>query len=236
MTKCSQALKIAALALAVPILALPASISIGGICEVNCTAAANPSLTDGQSVSGSVDVAFSIGGDNYLLTGGYGASYSSANGSTILFTPTLAYTGSAPSKTADSIVVDLFQNYYDSSPGNYDGTYTETIPLTVGANATASAELFYGSGSPTTNRQGLGLVGPYGPGSYSVVKTAVLTGLDDPTLSADYQFTFDFAAGTPPGSGSTSPSTVPEPSQTVPAAIGLGGLALLATRRRTKRQ
>jgi hypothetical protein len=96
-----------------------------------------------------------------------------------------------------------------------------------------SAELFF-------DGQGLGLVGPFGPGSHYGQNSVNLTGLSNPqdptgnTLLADYQFTYDFQAGTAPGASASSPSPVPEPAQTLPVGLALAGIAcycLLARRR-----
>ncbi len=72
----------------------------------------------------------------------------------------------------------------------------------------------------------MGLVGPFGPGTYSVSESANLDfgGLDtDPSLLADFELDDQFGAGTLPGTsaGSTSTSPTPEPAMFLPCGLGL---------------
>jgi MYXO-CTERM domain-containing protein len=227
-------LRAAGLTLALPLLGVSAAIQINSTCygPGSCSNPANltDSVTYGNTIAGSQTNNITIGTDTYRVTNVYSTSYGDA-GSAITVLPTVTYTGSSPAATAETITINFLQDIYDNSPGNYDGTYEETIPLSVPTDATASAELF-------VDGQGIGLVGPYGPGSYSVSKSAGLTGLDSAYLAFDYQFTFSFAAGLPPGStgSSPNPSAAPEPAQTIPAGLGLVGLTLAAFRRRNTKE
>jgi hypothetical protein len=155
-------------------------------------------------------------GDAYDVSWTYSAEYNS-NGTELSVDPTVTYVGSSPSVGDDSLEFQYFQNFYDAGPWN--GTYTEIIPLYLSANAaggsTVSGQLFY-------DGQGIGLIGPYPPGNYSGMNSANLSGLTDPTLSADFQFYFDFAEGSTNGaSASAASSSAPEPAQTWPTAIFL---------------
>jgi hypothetical protein len=127
--------------------------------------------------------------------------------------------------------MNFYANYYNSSPGTWDGAYTETVPLelygNVGAGSTVSAELFYGG-------QGIGLVGPFGPGYHFAQVTTTLTGLNNDILPAVFVFNFNFEAGTDTGSGGSG-SPVPEPCEALPLGLALGCVVWgrLAARRRS---
>lgn len=213
--------------------AKPAALLLNGTCEVgNCTSVDSIGL--GQNIGPSAFAfIYADGPDTYNLSGTYAASYSSA-GTFIVLNFSVIYTGISPSTGNDTLTFDMLQDYFDSGPGTWDGTYTETVPITiggqVGTSSSVSANLFY-------DGQGVGQVGPFvGPGSYNGTQSADLTGLDGDTLGADFQFVFDFTPGTQPGAGSTvllSPAPIPEPPQSVPAALALFALfgACLVRRR-----
>jgi hypothetical protein len=82
----------------------------------------------------------------------------------------------------------------------------------------------------------VGMVGPFvGDGTFSGSNSANLTGLNGNTLAGDFQFNYNFAAGTDPGAGSTAPNSTPEPSESIPAAVAAGaGFAFLRKRRKAK--
>jgi hypothetical protein len=201
-----------------PSAALAEDIEINGVCiDGTCPPPSGTSdaIQLGQSVgptSGSHSLTFGDG-DQYSITWTFEASFNSrsSGGTELVVDPVVTYVGSSPSVGNDIINFNAFQNYYDDSPPvTWDGTYTETVHLAllgnVGPGSTVSAELFY-------DGQGLGLVGPYGPGNNSAQNTADLTGLDAPTLAAGYEFTYDFQAGTVNGaSASAVTGVVPEPS------------------------
>ncbi len=210
-----------------PLAAKPSAVMVNGVCLVgfDCTAAGliASALGNGQSTSGSVNSTLSFGdGDTYSITGGFGASYSHVNGSTIFTFPVVTYTGAGPSAGNDTIDFMLLQDYVDPLPGTWAGSYTETVDLkgtgTFGAGSTMSGQLSY-------DGVGLPLVGPFAaPGSYSVTDTLALDfgGLDTSNvLAAVYDFDFAFKAGTQPGASAASPT--PEP-----VMMAQGGLALLA--------
>ncbi len=213
----------AAFLLLLPSAAFAGDIQINGVCVVGTCpppSGTSDAVQYGQSIgptTGSYSLTFGDG-DAYSITWSFSASYTSS-GTELSINPVATYTGGSPSVGNDVINFNFFQNYYDSSPGTWDGAYTETVPLAVlgnvGAGSTASAELFY-------DGQGLGLVGPFGPGYHFAQNTVTLTGLDADTLAAEYEFTFDFQAGTQDGASESSP--VPEPYEALPLGLALAGL------------
>jgi hypothetical protein len=140
------------------------------------------------------------------------------------------YTGAAPTTASDTLNVHLFQNFFDSSPGTWDGPYNENFPLfvssTVGTGSTIAGQVSFGG-------QSIGIIGPLGPGTYNMSQTTNLAGLDADTLTGDLNLIFDFAAGTLPGASmSSTSSAVPEPAQMIPVGLGLGLSALAVVRRK----
>jgi hypothetical protein len=224
------------------LLLLPAAsagdIQINGTCVLGTCpppSGTSDAIQFGQSIgpaNGSYSLTFA-NTDVYSITWTYSASYTAA-GTALMVSPVATYTGVSPSVGNDAIAFNFFQNYYDNSPGSWDGAYTETIPLAlfgnVGSGSTASGELFY-------DGQGLGLVGPFGLGSHVGQNTVNLTGLTDSTLAAEYKFTYNFATGTQTGGGGSSPppATIPEPYEALPLGLAVAGLVCgrLAVRRRS---
>jgi len=212
-----------------PFTAQPATITINGTCEVGCPS--TPALSDGTSVSSPFNFSFTFGnGDSYDISGTYAASYSITAGSTISVDPVVTYTGSAPSAGTDTINFSLLQDYFDAACCTWAGDYTESVPLTLsslaGPGSTVSGELLY-------DGQSVGLVGPFGPGSYSVTKTTTLDfgALNNAdTLSAAFNFQFVFGAGTLPDASAAS--TTPEPAGLILSGIGL--LSLIGLRRQIR--
>jgi hypothetical protein len=166
-----------------------------------------------------------VDGDKYGISVAYSASYGAA-GSQLMVDPTVTYIGSSPTVATDVISVNFYQSIFDNSPGTFDGTYTETIPLVVPANVEAFGQLF-------VDGQGLPLLGPFTNGAYDPSASQALTGLDGDTLAFQYNFTYQFSAGVTNGTSTSSPTTLlPEPTQTIPAAFALCGFAVAAFRRR----
>jgi MYXO-CTERM domain-containing protein len=213
----SNLFRVASLALALPILGLCSTLNVNGTCYGPCSTTA---LSTGQSTFGYTDGTITVGADTFSLHASYGASYDHSAGSFITIDPTVTYTGTGLSGN-DTITIDFLQNYFDNVGSSFDGTYTEHVPLQLSAATGGTVELFI-------DGQGVGAVGPYGPGSYDVTKSADLSGLTSTTLAYDYQFVFTFNGASP---GATASST-PEPAQTIPAALSLAGFALVALRRR----
>jgi hypothetical protein len=169
-----------------------------------------------------------VDGDKYGISVAYSASYGDA-GSQIIVDPTVTYIGSAPSVATDVISLNFYQSIFDNSPGTFDGTYSETIPIVVPANVEVFGQLF-------VDGQGLPLLGPFTNGTYDPNATQALTGLTGNVLAYEYNFTYQFDAGVLSGTSTSSPSIIgtPEPSQTIPSAFALGGFAIAAFRRRKR--
>src|SRR5581483_7824272 len=141
------------------------------------------------------------------------------------------YIGSGPSTSADTIQVDELQDFFDNTPGTWDGNYTEVVPLIVGNGASFQANLCYSGGSST---QCVGQVGPVGAGTYNFNLNSNLSGLGGGDyLAADFDLVFKFPAGTLPGTSIELPSSVPEPAQTFPIVLAIaGGFFAMWLRRR----
>ena len=222
----TRSLIVASMLLA-PVVAKPAAIKVNSTCEIgNC--AAPDSLTIGMSVpSTPLSLTYTFGnGDKFNITGSYAAVFTGAT--SLKFTPVATYVGSMPSVGNDVLTLDAFQNYF--FPGmniSYNGVYQENVPLflasTAGPGSTVEGQAFYDGAS-------VGLVGPFGPGSYDMVLSKNLTNLDGNTLMADNQVVYDFTAGT--GPGTVASSGVPEPAQMLPLGLGFLASAYALVRRR----
>jgi hypothetical protein len=182
-------------------------------------------------------------GDIYNVAGTFNNTF---NGTTFLgFFPTVTYEGNTihggvPAIAQDTVTLDMLQDF--TYPGNnisWAGKYTETLPLVLTPGGSqASGQVLYSTvtGSGTTVDAGgtVGELGPaFGSGMYTLKGMNNISPLDGNYLAADFQFTFQFAGGTatPVGSYISSPGAVPEPAQTIPAAMGLVGLLLFKVRK-----
>jgi hypothetical protein len=235
-TLSSYLFRAAALALALPVLSMCAVIQINGVCvDGSCTPVP---VSYGSSMSGSSSNGVSSGTDPFSVTSTYSVGTTSSGGTYIDFYPVVSYTGSGPSTGAmDVVTFDLLASIQDTGASNWDGTYHETIPLIVADHSTVAGQLCVGiPGSSTclTGATSIGLIGPYGEGTYNPpTKYLSVSNLNGDTLDYDYQFTFDFYSGTMPGATDSSPA-VPEPAQMIPAALSLVGFGLVALRRHKK--
>jgi hypothetical protein len=219
------------LSLCAPFTAKSGSIDVNGTCEVGCSS--QQFLSNGMSDAGAFNFLYTFAdGDVYDIFGNYSASYSTLNGSTIAIDPEFTYEGTSPSVKNDTLDLSFSQGYFDTSCCTWAGTYTESVPLSLGASAgpksTISGQLLYDGKS-------VGLVGPFGPGTYFVTQSANLDfgALDDsPDLLGDYQFSVKFARGALPGASAGSTNT-PEP--VTPLLCGLGLIMLGGFARSRKR-
>ncbi len=214
--------------LAASALAFGSSITVNGTCEAgSCPVPpGSGALTSGSSIPVTAfNFTYTFGnGDIYDVIGDYSAANSVA-GTSIGFNVTVVYEGTTPSQ-ADVLTIDDFQNYTVTT--GLSGTYFENTAAAfgggLGSGSSLSAQLSY-------NGTGLGELGPFSAAGSQSKSTFV--SLSGTALAADFQFTFDFGAGSKPGSYI---STVPEPAGIVPVAALLGmGLAIAAFRRAGQR-
>src|ERR1035437_10079608 len=222
-----------AVLLLLPCGAFGASFVLDSSCLVGagldtCPPSGAGTINYGSSISGNGSQLFTVNSDQYLAQWTFAASYT-INGTYILFDPMVSYLGAIATAQNDVITFDMMQNYFDSSPGTWDGTYNENVPLflssTVGAGSWMSAVLEYGLPS-----QPLPTVTLSTPGFIDAQGSANLTGLTNNTLQAQYNFTFDFQQGTAPGA---IEGPIPEPAQALPVGLALVGFYLLFARSRS---
>jgi hypothetical protein len=229
----------AILALALPIAGFSAAIEVNGTCyygDCSSSGLATNAVTLGGSDGGSFNFDVTVGSgktaDIYDVSGSYLNSFPA--GTKYGFFPTVTYIGNTSGNAAtpdalnqDTLSLDLLEDFAGNYK-NWDGTYSETIPLVLpvaGSSAT---------GTLIEDGQKVGLLGPvYGTTTTTLSYTTNLSGLNGSPLISDYNLNFTFPGGTatPPGGYISSPSTVPEPAQTIPAAMGLVGLLLFKARK-----
>jgi len=187
-------------------------------------------LTIGNSTNGSYNFdVTSADGDIYDISGTFNNTFVS---STFLgFYPTVTLL-STSAVGADTITLDMFQDFFYGTDGGttWAGLYNEELPITLSsAGATATGQVLYSTDLDTTPQSVELLPVVNGPGNYYLSGSATLGPLDGDLLISDFQYTFTFPEGALQGTSISSP--VPEPSQTIPVAIGLTALVLAYLRR-----
>ena len=210
------------------LLGFASSIVVNGTCEAG-TCPLVDTLASGSSTSGAFNFDYTFGNtDKYNVFGDYAATNPISGDTTIYFNVTVIYTGNATSTASlnDVFTIDDLQDYTVLT--SLDGDYFENSAAGIGG-LIASGSSF--SAQLSFNGNGLGILGPFtGPGNYYATSDLDLTGLTSP-LVADFQFQFDFAAGSNVGSYITT-VPVPEPGSMAPvAAILAFGLCVPAIRR-----
>jgi hypothetical protein len=209
-----------------PALGFSSTITVNGICEAG-TCPTVDTLAFGSSTSGSFNFNYLFGNtDEYNILGQFAANNPTTGPTSIQFNATAVFVGNSTltSSQHDLLTIDDLQNY--TVPHSLDGTYFEDTAASLGGPiapaSSFTAELFY-------NGNGVGVLGPFtGPGPHSASANRDLLRLSNP-LEADFQFKFDFAAGSEVGSFI---STVPEPGGVVPLTVILAvGLGFPAIRR-----
>lgn len=221
----------AALALALPAVGFSAAIEANGACETPpsaspCAAASvsGAAITPGGSSVGSYNFDVTVGTDIYKVTGTYFDTLSPTDRVFIGFFP-LVTVVSATTTSADTVTLDLLQDFSDPNLTKWGGTYSETIPLDLPSVGET------GAGQVKYDGQTVGLLGPVsGSGDYTLGPVSTpLAPLNGSLLSADYTLTFTFAKGSVAGEFASSPA-VPEPAEAYSMAIGLGLLGLASFR------
>lgn len=200
---------------AIVALALPSL----GISDTYSTTIDASILSLGGSNSGnySFDTPVLADGDQYAITGSFGDKFPS--GTFVGFYPTVTLIAGTDT-TADTITVDLLQDFLDPGVTTWDGTYSEHIPFTLSPGVTANGQRLISTVDDPTE-QSVGLI-TGGSASKS------LSGLSGDELVTNYQLNFTFLDA-PVGAAGSSP--VPEPSQTIPVALGLVGLVVFQLRK-----
>ena len=204
-------------------------VTLNGTCEINgpcdATTLQNTAISSGQSIpqtAFSFFYTFAGTTDKYNISGNYAASYGSG-GNAFQVNLGIAYVSNSTNTASlgDTLTVNVFQDIFDNSPGTFDGTYTESVPVTIsgsiGSDSSVTANLFY-------DGEGVGAVGPFvGPGTYLGQQSAYLTGLTGNYLYEDFQFTYNITAGTNAGGGImvTPTPAVPEPMEMIPVSFSL---------------
>lgn len=205
---------------------VPTTCASGDCAAVDLSAGA---LTVGGSTSGSYNFnATAASGDIYNVSGTFNDTFLS--GTFLGFFPTVTLV-SANAAAPDTIKLDMFQDFaFGDETTSWDGLYNEKVPFILSvAGTTGAGQVFYSTNLDTTP-QSVGALGPVsGPGSFNLVASKTLSPLDGHLLVGDFQFTFTLPEGATKGTYISSP--VPEPSQTMPAIVGMVLLLLFSLRR-----
>ena len=211
-----------------PVTGIQVSGSVPTTCGYgNCAAAALSAgaLTLGTSTTGSYNFnETATDGDIYNVSGTFNNTFLS--GTFLGFFPTVTLV-STTAAAADTITLDMFQDFtYGTDTTSWSGPYNEKLPLFLSAaGTTAGGQVLYSTNLDTTP-QSVGPLGPVsGPGAFYLVENATLSPLDGHLLISDFQFTFTFPEGATKGTYISSP--VPEPSPTIPVAVGLAAGLLI---------
>lgn len=227
---------IAVLLLLLASAAFGADVQINGVCVAGtCPPPAGTgdalqlSPPGPSSNTGSSSQGVTVNGDSYTVSWTYSDSFTAGGGTTLVVNPTVTYIGGTTTTSTDPIDFNFFQNFYSTAGSSWQGTYTETVPLTLsgglGAGSNVTGELFY-----TTDTGGggggLGLVTLTTPNTSSTTTNSVVfsTGLTGTTLEGEAEFVFTFDPGTTSGAAASSPpspASVPEPSETLPVGLAL---------------
>jgi hypothetical protein len=221
----------AVLALALPVAGFSAAVEANSVCQTaptgtSCSAAAltASALTPGGSTSGSYNFNVTVGTDVYKVTGTYFDTLSPTDHVFLGFFPTVTVV-SASTTTPDTVSLDLLQDFSDPTLAQWDGNYSENIPLVLPVkNSTGEGQVFYDGIS-------VGLLGPVsGTGVYDLSGSkSPVSPLAGSLLVADFNLTFTFPVGSTAGQTASSPA--PEPTETALVGLGLAGLFLLKARK-----
>jgi hypothetical protein len=223
----------AILALALPVLGISSTVTgieANSACEVGtCTSGdlSAGALTFGGDTTGSYNFDITADGDVFDISGTYNNTFFS--GTFLGFYPTVTLVSGT---NAATVTLDMLQDFFYGTDAttSWSGTYNEKVPVDLSAaGTTATGQVFYSTDVDTTPESVGLLPTANGPGDYYLSGSAALGPLNGETLVSDFQYTFTFAAGSAPGTFVSSP--VPEPSETIPMAIGLAGLFLFKVRR-----
>jgi hypothetical protein len=194
-------------------------------CEGSGCPGTAPSVSVGTS-TGPTPFSFTINAngsnDPYLVTGTSYAAYSATTGTDFQVNINVAYSGTLATTATDNFVIDVYENFFNATPGTWNGTYYEasgaTISSGLGGGSQFSMNVFY-------DGNGVGQLGPFTSSTGFASTSANLTGLTGPTLSGDFEFNYTFGIGTTHGASmAATPAVAPEPRETLPLLlVGLAG-------------
>lgn len=214
-------------------MAFGAAISVNGTCELgNC---ASPDvLAPGGSDSGTFNFTYTLANsDQFSLSGNFGTSLSSGFNSITGMNVSVVYLGNVHNATAPSgadtlVSHELQGSQYPFTSGFFFEQLNTVLFGPIASNSSVSEQF-------SVDGQALPVLGPFGPpGGSASVKNVNLTGLTNPLLE-DLQLTFDFGAGSKPGSTIlVVTSSVPEPNEIAMIVLPLSALVFFGLRRRRR--
>lgn len=189
---------------------------------------ANPILFGGSD-TGSGSAPFTVGGDPFLITWTFNDFYD-AGGTNVVIDPVVTYTGASPLAVTRNVTVLFYQEFFDASPGTWNGDYTETAALFADTNSSVSAQLCLGTW--VAQLDCLATIGPVvGPSTFTGTDTQTFNNLPFNDLVYRYEFDFTFSPG---ATFDSSAGAVPEPVEALPLGVALLGLAGYKYNRRRK--
>lgn len=228
---------VSGLALLMPTLGFSTAVVLDGSCQAgNCSSP--DTLNVGGSTGANLATIYTFAnGDQYYVSGFYGASYGGDGSLSIAGDPSAQYIGNLGNKTAASqsdVLTFSFLQIFNYTSGSLDGFYAnQFVSATAGpiaASSTYTAALYYDGESVGSTTVGTGYSGPvldqacFGDSTIcSPYGYPTLPALTNPLL-ADEVVTLFFGAGS--GVGAIIATDTPEPGSI--ALLSLGGLAMVA--------
>ncbi len=204
-----------------------ASLQVNGTCVpgagLACPSGSPLTIETSNSGAGTLNILLGDG-DKYSI--GWTFSNSFPSGWSIDFSPIVTYIGTVPSVGNDVITTDLIQSYLNPNFLNWDGVYSEGITAFLSPGVGPGS---FVSGFLQADALALPTITQNGPGLTFGSASAFLSPLNGDTLTMAVDYTFDFGAGTQPGSIGASYG-VPEPVETLPAVLGFAWLCFFARR------
>jgi hypothetical protein len=205
-----------------PAFGFSTTVSINDQCQSGASCSAD-TLNAGGSTGSTLNTIYTFAnGDQYFVTGMYGASYTGGTVN-IAANPTAQYLGNIANKTAtsqaDILTFNFFQNFNYTS-GSLDGYYyyyaqSDTMGG-IAANSTYTINLSWDGQQIGPSTYGVGYSGT------NLFNQKLYSGLTNP-LAADEFISMSFGAGSDPGA--TFETVTPEPSSIL--LLSFGGLLML---------
>lgn len=227
-------LLVSSLALFVPVLGFSTTVSLNSICVTpNCMSP--DSLSPGGSEGSSLNTIWTLpNGDQYYITGFYGASYTGGTVN-IAADPSAQYIGNIANKSAmsgnDILTFNFYQNFaWSGAAGSADGYYSyygqsDTIG-TLGSGSSYTLNLDVDGQQIGATTFGTGYSGT------NLFNYKYFSGVVIDPLALDEFISMSFAAGSDPGAAFVT--ITPEPSSLL--LLSIGGLVLLGFAIKTARR